>query len=144
MRPLLAFPLSTLLLRSLSDCSYVYEIVAKGTVDAPVFALAQSWSQRPQCLRQVEVRDIGANAVVWHEHVDYDSDCPARFPLRYGTRLEGKPIDTDLWVEAMPLASGVIYEVTTVSEGSGYGATRFRIDTQGKVVDLSSAPRDEA
>jgi hypothetical protein len=39
-------------------------------------------------------------------------------------------------VKAKPLRIGVVYEVTTSSEGSAYGGGKFTITEQRKVLDL--------
>jgi hypothetical protein len=72
----------------------------------------------------------------WFENVNYDDDCANRFPLIYGEKLSGKHQSGLGIVKAKRLLREVIYQVSTTTGATGYGAGRFIVHKNGRVQNL--------
>ena len=141
------------LVTALSGCSSVYDIRTV-VIDGKIAFIPTStffWN-RPDCINGISVRamelpqvttraseDIGIpeDSIVWERDFDNDT-CENPFPVKYGSVLRGGPWpdmqDDD--IEAQPLRVGVVYEVSTRSDGSATGYGKFRIGDNRKVENL--------
>jgi hypothetical protein len=119
---------------AVGGCSYQYELIAVARNGGIAFIVDPRSSDRPECLRDVEVSS--QHAVMWSESVSYDEACANRFPLAYGVSLSGHHLqDRDL-VKPKPLQRNVVYEVGTTTGATGYGSGRFLIHSNGRVENL--------
>ena len=136
---------------ALSGCSYVYEILAVARGGQLVFVIDPNSDNAPSCVRQVEViAEQGARAqpqagddtsrrgygTFWFESVGYDDACANRFPVIYGSTLNGQHLSDAGLVAPKPLLRDVIYSVSTTTGATGYGSGRFVIRSDGRIENL--------
>jgi hypothetical protein len=108
-------------------------------------------------------RESVREGAFWQRNFDV-TGCENPYPVIYGAHLKGKPFQwhpeggpisaeerafvgrMNAGVEAKPLPTGVVYQVSATSRGSGYGSGRFRIKTDGSIENLSadSSPEEAA
>lgn len=140
---------------SLSGCSYAYDIIAVVQNGRLTFIVdPESKYRQPSCLRQIEVTAqsgphpapaAGDDALrvgygtYWSASVGYDDACANRFPIPYGSPLEGKIRADQGKVAPKPLLREVEYEVSTTTGATGYGGGRFIIHANGRVENLPHA-----
>lgn len=136
----------------LSSCSYVYDVHALVRNGELFFVSDKDWF-RERCVRTVEVvaedREAAATSArgddearvgygtYWRDEVGYD--CETRFPIRYGSKLEGRVPEEARrhgTVAAKSLVRGVVYGITTTSGATGYGGGRFMLREDGTVRNL--------
>ena len=121
---------------SLTGCSYSYDLIAEVRNGQVIINVDPASTQRPKCLRQIEVSAEDERTASWQESVSYDDDCANRFPLPYGRRLRGTHQLNRSQVAAQPLRRETIYEVMATTGSTGYGGGRFIIHANGKVENL--------
>ncbi|MET4132550.1 hypothetical protein ABIE62_001685 [Porphyrobacter sp. MBR-155] len=142
-----------ILILALSGCSSVYDVRAV-VIDGKVAFVPTDtdiWGE-PDCIYSISVSaadgpstnpeegdSLGMveNGMYWHESFAVTS-CENPFPVVYGEPLKGPPFreNDEYAVKAKPLRVGVVYEVTTVSEGSASGVGKFMVTEQRRVVNL--------
>ncbi|WP_278393356.1 hypothetical protein [Sphingobium yanoikuyae] len=121
----------------LGGCSYGYDLTAVVQNGQLMFVVSPTSSQKPECLRDIEVAEEGGQRnTLWSESVSYDDYCANKFPISYGKSLEGQRQQDRKEVQAMPLRPGVIYNVSTTTDATGYGGGRFLIHADGHVENL--------
>jgi len=136
---------------ALGGCSYDYEILAVARGGQLVFVVDPESGQAPSCVRQVEViAEQGARArpqpgdnasrlgygTFWFESVGYDDACANRFPVAYGTTLNGRHQNDRGLVAPKALLRDVVYRVSTTTGATGYGSGRFVIRSDGRIENL--------
>ena len=139
---------------ALNGCSSAYDLraVVIGGKVAFVPAETDIWG-RPDCIYSISVSALGgpalkakmtddarmvANGSYWNKTYEVTS-CDNPFPVFYGAKLKGPPFyknQKSYNVEAKPLREGVVYEVSTSSEGSAYGGGKFVITDERRIVNL--------
>jgi len=138
----------------LNSCSYIYHLRAT-IIDGQIVFFPKNtdiWGKpKPHCFYSITVSildgraatplpgdDLGMvlNGVYWSK-IFANTSCHNRFPVIYGSKLEGPPLfeNTEDGVEAKPLLLGHTYEVTTSSDGSS-GGVKFRLTEHGTVENL--------
>lgn len=121
--------LAPLIALALGSCSYTYDVRAVMIDGRLAFVADRSWLGQPDCFRSIEVRSRAEpSRALWRQAAPASS-CPFDFPVFYGDRLIA-----DVLVE--PLRAGTIYEVASMSRGSGYGRGRFRLTGDRRVENL--------
>jgi len=152
---------------ALGSCSYSYKLLAVVMGGRLAFIVDPSSSSEPECMNGITVstdkgetataraapgddEQLVANGVFWWKSLE--ADCENRFPIIYGQTLKGQrlvydgkvpgaaPGEMSSAVEAKPLHVGVVYEVTTTSGATGYGAGWFRITPDRRVENWSEDP----
>ena len=143
----------------LSSCAYAYDILAVARDGRLVFIVNPASSKSPSCLRRIEVvaerpakaqAEAGDDAervgygTFWFESLSYDDNCANSFPLAYGAELKGERQRDRGVVKAKPLLREVVYDVSSTTGATGYGAGRFIIHANGRIENLSleSSPTD--
>ena len=138
---------------ALSGCSSTYDLHAVVLDGRVAFEPTETdiWGE-PDCIYSISVSAVdGASAkpgggdsigmvehgVYWNESFAVTS-CENPFPIIYGETLAGPPFreNYEYVVKPKPLRIGVVYEVTTASNGSAYGSGKFMITEQRRVVNL--------
>lgn len=125
---------------ALGGCSYEYDIIATVRDGRIVFVVDPESSHAPSCVRRVEVSVVGARDYAWRESVDYDDACADKFPIVYGVSFKGSNQPEWPAIPAKLLRRGVTYEVSTTTGATGYGAGRFSIREDGRVVNEQVLP----
>jgi hypothetical protein len=145
---------------ALGSCSYAYELIAVAIGGKLACVVDPASGHKPNCIRSITVaiEDDGPRAApapgddvdsvlkagnYWEQTFEVRS-CPNPFPILYGAPLQGTPFIYDNGkpssVSAKPLRADFVYEVNTSSIGSGYGSGWFRINTNGRIENLSADP----
>ncbi len=68
--------------------------------------------------------------VMW-KYENFGEDCSLAFPIRYGVVSDGSEST------AKPLEEGVVYQVSFVTSGSGYGGHTFEMKSMIGPVDIA-------
>jgi hypothetical protein len=138
---------------ALSGCSSTYDVRALVLDGKVAFVPTDTdiWGD-PDCIYSISVSAVDGpsakpeegdsigmveHGVYWNESFAVTS-CDNPFPVVYGEELIGPPFreNYEYVVKAKPLRIGVVYEVTTASNGSAYGGGKFMITEQRRVVNL--------
>ena len=138
---------------ALSGCSSVYDLRAVVIDGKVAFEPTDTdiWG-KPDCIYAIWVSAVDGppatpeegdsigmveHGTYWHTGFAVTS-CENPFPIIYGERLKGPPTQKNdgYVVKAKPLRIGVVYEVTTASDGSASGGGKFMITEQRTVVNL--------
>lgn len=148
--------LAVLTFLSLGGCSYTYGLQAVMIDGRVAFIVAPSSNRQPDCVGNIDVVAESPEAqaepavsdddkfaveggVYWRVATN-GASCEGRFPVFYGTNIEGLSDENSRAVAAKPLKTGVIYQVNATSRGSGYGAGWFKILPDGQIENYASAP----
>jgi hypothetical protein len=140
-----------LMCAALSGCTWGYDVTAVLRNGVLHFAASRPvWDDG--CVREIEVvARSGPNAAAspgddelrishgtyWYASVDDDDDCANRFPIAYGTTLQGEALLNAPYGRVSPnqLPPGEYY-VFTKTGGSGNGIGRFILHANGRVENL--------
>jgi len=136
-----------------AGCSYEYEVTALVIDGHLAFdADPRSGIFSDDCVREISiVRDDDSEVAaehgddesrtgygtVWFQIIEHVDGCANTFPIVYGEAFKGR-FDSN-WppVRSKPLQRGVVYNVWTTTGSTGYGAGRFTIDAEGRIVNLA-------
>lgn len=129
---------------TLTACSYLYDVIAVKQSDHIVFKVPENSPRHPSCLRRIEVRALDTNEIVWRDSVDHADDCSNEFPVAYGTKLAGRSEPAWPKIDAKTLSKEVVYEISTTTGATGYGAGIFMIDHTGRVLNGHEVPISSA
>lgn len=141
---------------TLGSCSYVYDLKVIAGTGRVAFVVDPTSKRQPNCIRSINVSaDRGEpkaipapgddealvrnGSVYWWDFTDSPA-CNNTFPVIYGAPLNGKRSASVGYVAAKRLKANVIYEVSAVSSGSGYGSGWFRILRNGQIVNYRNDP----
>ncbi len=138
---------------ALSGCSSTYDLRAVVLDGKVAFVPTETdiWGE-PDCIYSISVSAVDGppampgdgdsigmveHGVYWNESFAVTS-CDNPFPVVYCETLGGPPFreNYEYVVKPKPLRIGVVYEVTTASNGSAYGGGTFMITEQRRVVNL--------
>ena len=153
---------------ALGSCSYSYELLAVVMGGRLAFVVDSSSSKEPECMNGITVstdngetatakaapgdnEKLVANGVFWWTSLE--PKCENPFPVFYGQKLKGRRLiydedsivaqsrgEASSLVEAKPLHVGVVYEVSTTSGATGYGAGWFRVTPDRRVENWRADP----
>jgi hypothetical protein len=137
----------------MSGCSSVYDLRAvvldgkvafvptevdfRGDPDCIKFISVSANDGPPPTPEEGDTIGLVENGTYWYQSFAVTS-CENPFPVVYGESLAGPPFGENYpdVVKPKPLRVGVVYEVTTLSDGSAYGGGKFMINDQRKLVNL--------